>query len=487
MDKRLGHYQIVRMLGSGGMGQVYEAVHDQMKRRAAIKILHKRFAHNRQIATRFLNEAKATSMAEHPGIVHIYEFGQTDDGIAYIVMEYLSGETLRQRLDGQGGKLPPDDVMRLGRQMASALQAAHEKGIVHRDLKPVNIMIVRDPETTGGERAKILDFGLAKIIEPEGGEGITNTGTILGTPAYMAPEQCKSARAADPHSDVYSLGVIFYEMLSGDIPFDADTDAELLSKHMFSDAPPLLSKAPSAGMALAALVHRMLGKDTESRPSAGEVAAELQQLQASASISTAALSAVSGPASDGGSLRNAVPQAASPKVESAKAVVAPPTPAGPSPDEAVAEATVPKKRRGLLWFFLSLFLCGTGAAVFWQLKGHELLDGYLRKPPVRWSIASIPAEAEVLDENGKVLGKTPLSVERAHGPGTVSLTLRLDGYLDQPVTLPLSTDTAVSEKLQPLPKPQDVPTGFAPSDGGDAGSMGQPSDLAASPATSTWR
>ncbi|HNN52993.1 MAG TPA: serine/threonine-protein kinase, partial [Pseudomonadota bacterium] len=153
MDKRLGHYQIVRMLGSGGMGQVYEAVHDQMKRRAAIKILHKRFAHNRQIATRFLNEAKATSMAEHPGIVHIYEFGQTDDGIAYIVMEYLSGETLRQRLDGQGGKLPPDDVMRLGRQMASALQAAHEKGIVHRDLKPVNIMIVRDPETTGGERA----------------------------------------------------------------------------------------------------------------------------------------------------------------------------------------------------------------------------------------------------------------------------------------------------------------------------------------------
>ena len=115
------------------------------------------------------------------------------------------------------------------------------------------------------------------------------------------------------------------------------------------------------------------------------------------------------------------------------------------------------------------------------------MDAHLRKPPERWTIASIPAEAEVLDENGKVLGKTPLSVERAHGPGTVSLTLRLDGYLDQPVMLPLSTDTAVSEKLQPLPKTQDVPTGFAPSDGGDAGSKGQPSDLAASPATSTWR
>ena len=299
MDKRIGHYQIVRMIGSGGMGQVYEAVHDQMKRRAAIKILHKRFAHNRQIATRFLNEAKATSIVEHPGIVHIYEFGQTDDGTAYIVMEYLSGDTLRQRLDAQGGKLPPEAMMRIGRQMASALQSAHEKGIVHRDLKPVNIMIVRDPETTGGERSKILDFGLAKIIEPEGGEGITNTGTILGTPAYMAPEQCKSARAADPKSDVYSLGVIFYEMLSGEIPFDADTDAELLSKHMFSDAPPLLSKAPQVGMALAALVHRMLDKDLVSRPSAAEVASELQQLYGSSSLSSAMTNAVSAPVTDG--------------------------------------------------------------------------------------------------------------------------------------------------------------------------------------------
>ena len=133
MDKRLGHYQILRMLGSGGMGQVFEAVHDQIKRRAAIKILHKRFAHNRQIAARFLNEAKATSRVEHAGIVHIYEFGQTDDGVAFIVMEYLSGETLRQRLDNRGGKLTQEDAMRLCRQMASALAAAHEKGIVHRD------------------------------------------------------------------------------------------------------------------------------------------------------------------------------------------------------------------------------------------------------------------------------------------------------------------------------------------------------------------
>ena len=160
MDKRIGHYQIVRMIGSGGMGQVYEAVHDQMKRRAAIKILHKRFAHNRQIATRFLNEAKATSIVEHPGIVQIYEFGQTDDGTAYIVMEYLSGDTLRQRLDAQGGKLPPEAMMRIGRQMASALQAAHEKGIVHRDLKPVNISPVEKVARTSQlPREKCAEVG----------------------------------------------------------------------------------------------------------------------------------------------------------------------------------------------------------------------------------------------------------------------------------------------------------------------------------------
>jgi serine/threonine protein kinase len=477
VDKRLGHYQIVRMLGSGGMGQVYEAVHDQMKRRAAIKILHKRFAHNRQIATRFLNEAKATSMAEHPGIVHIYEFGTTDEGTAFIVMEYLSGDTLRQRLDGHGGKLPPEVVMRIGRQMASALHAAHEKGIVHRDLKPVNIMVVRDPETTGGERAKILDFGLAKIIEPEGGEGITNTGTILGTPAYMAPEQCKSARAADPKSDVYSLGVILYEMLSGEIPFDADTDAELLSKHMFSDPPPLLSKAPQTGMALAALVHRMLDKDSVSRPSAGAVASELAQLYGSASLSTSATNdVVAAPVSDGPSRRNVVRDAAARPGEAVPHEIATPEPTAPTAQVAAMASDGGQPGRKLLWFFLSLFLCGTGGAVAWQLKGHELYASLLRKPPIRWSIASIPAEAEVLDENGKSLGKTPLSVERPHGTGTVSLTLRLDGYLDKPLPLPLSVDTAITEKLEPLPT--NVPPTPSPAitrDGGQSADLAEAS------------
>jgi len=346
------------------------------------------------------------------------------------------------------------------------------------DLKPVNIMIVRDPETTGGERSKILDFGLAKIIEPEGGEGITNTGTILGTPAYMAPEQCKSARAADPKSDVYSLGVIFYEMLSGEIPFDADTDAELLSKHMFSDAPPLLSKAPQVGMALAALVHRMLDKDLVSRPSAAEVASELQQLYGSSSLSSAMTNAVSAPVTDGASRRNVA------KEPLPVRHVDPAAPQEVAAHEPTAKtpqlASVPgRSGRKYLWFLLSVLLCGTGGAVLWQVKGREVYAAMTQKPPVRWSIASIPAEAEVLDENGRVLGKTPLSVERPIGPGIVSLTLRLAGYLDKPVAMPLSADTAITERLELVPAPSPGPS--AVQDGGTPADLTVPTTTAQSP------
>ena len=140
MEKKIGHYTVGRLLGTGGMGQVFEAVHDQIKRRAAIKVLHKKFAHNRQIAARFLNEARATSMVQSPNLVQIYEYGQTEDGTAFLVMEYLEGSTLRQRLELSGGRFPVERAMRLCRQMASGLHAAHQKGVVHRDLKPVEIL-----------------------------------------------------------------------------------------------------------------------------------------------------------------------------------------------------------------------------------------------------------------------------------------------------------------------------------------------------------
>ena len=132
-NQKIGAYTIVRLLGAGGMGQVYEGIHDQIGRRAAIKLLHRRYANNKLIVQRFINEARAVNIVQHPSLVNIYEFGQTPDGSAYIVMEYLDGDTLRQRLERNGGRLPPEMAVRLCRQMAAALAAAHAKGIVHRD------------------------------------------------------------------------------------------------------------------------------------------------------------------------------------------------------------------------------------------------------------------------------------------------------------------------------------------------------------------
>ena len=165
MEKKIGHYTIGRLLGTGGMGQVFEAVHDQIKRRAAIKVLHKKFAHNRQIAARFLNEARATSMVQSPNLVQIYEYGQTEDGTAFLVMEYLEGSTLRQHLESSGGRFSVERAVRLCRQMASGLQAAHAKGVVHRDLKPVYVRAVGgrariDPHPAPAARTRCGSIGL---------------------------------------------------------------------------------------------------------------------------------------------------------------------------------------------------------------------------------------------------------------------------------------------------------------------------------------
>jgi serine/threonine protein kinase len=158
---KIGSYRIVRLVGEGGMGKVYEATHEQLGRRAAIKILRTEYARDPHMMARFLNEARAGGLVGHPGIGGVYEVGKLDGGAPYIVMEYLDGETLANRL-ARAGSLG-SDAFRIGRQVASALAAVHEKGIIHRDLKPDNIMLVPDAEAPGGERAKVLDFGLAKL------------------------------------------------------------------------------------------------------------------------------------------------------------------------------------------------------------------------------------------------------------------------------------------------------------------------------------
>jgi len=163
LPAHIGPYRIVRQLGEGGMGFVYEAVHEAIGRRAARKLLRPEYAHNAAIAARFVNEARAVNRGEPPGIVQVFDHGRLPDGATYIVMEYLSGETLAQRMDRSGGLLPVAVVLPLGWQLADSLAAAHAQGIIHRDIKPHNVMLVPDPSLATGQRTKLLDFGLAKL------------------------------------------------------------------------------------------------------------------------------------------------------------------------------------------------------------------------------------------------------------------------------------------------------------------------------------
>lgn len=281
--QQLGPYRIVRLLGEGGMGAVYEARQEPLDRRVAIKTLHAEHAKNKESIARFFNEAKVLSRLEHPSIVQVSDFGYADDGAAYLAMEYLRGQSLAARLRElsiRGERLALPTALQICVQVADVLGVAHGEGIVHRDLKPENLMLVADPVAPGGERVKVLDFGIAKLTTDQSGVK-TGTDQMMGTPAYMSPEQCAGAGGVDAQTDVYALGCVLYELLAGKRPFVADGLGLLLAMHMFEEPTPLLSIVPALPAPVAELVHRMLRKDKKQRPTIQEVARDLSNLLSS--------------------------------------------------------------------------------------------------------------------------------------------------------------------------------------------------------------
>jgi serine/threonine protein kinase len=261
--RRIGKYELRDKLGRGAFGVVFTARDPSLDRDVAIKVLRPTHLGNPTIVQRFLQEARATARIAHPGIVTIHDCGQVETTIgptAYIAMELLSGETLTDRLT-RCGRLAPDAAAEIVRQAASALEAAHRADVLHRDLKPDNLYIVPDPAIPCGERVKILDFGLAKL----GHDGNTQLQTVFGTPRYMSPEQCRSTAQVDHRSDIYSLGCILFELVTGRPPFEGEV-RQLLDQHQRATAPRARSFVLEVPPALDALVAEMLAKDPMVRP-----------------------------------------------------------------------------------------------------------------------------------------------------------------------------------------------------------------------------
>ena len=276
---QIGTYRIERELGQGGYGVVYVGVDPRLGRRAAIKRLLPELSDQREIVERFFNEAKAAASINHPGIVEIYDVGW-HDGSAYFAMKLVDGDSLAKRLRATG-PMQIELAATIARQVSSALVAAHAQGIIHRDLKPDNIILTRDDEVTIGERAIVLDFGIAKLARNNSLSNKTRTGVMMGTPDYMSPEQCRGAGEVDHRTDIYALGCILFEMLSGRPPFLAEGAGEVLGMHLFIEPPALRTLRFEVPPELELLVMRALAKNPHDRPETmSEFMAALQRFSA---------------------------------------------------------------------------------------------------------------------------------------------------------------------------------------------------------------
>jgi len=324
-------YRPLDLLGRGGMGEVYLARDEVLGRNVAVKVLAERYSHDGEAVERFRREARSAAALSHPHIVPVHDLGETADGARYIVMEYVSGGTLKERIL-RGGAMDARTAARVAHQVAAALGAAHEGGVIHRDVKPENVLFA------GSGEAKVGDFGIARAASSE----LTQTGFALGTAAYMSPEQA-TGQTVGPASDLYSLGVVLYQMLTGERPFEADSPLATAVKHA-NEPPPRLRRPGEGNRAfpggMDAVVGKLLAKDPADRHgSASELMADLERV-------------MDGPARVGygpAKPRGVSPRGVSPR-GAAQGVDGPP---GPGADTVLGPAAHKKRAKGRRKRFLA--------------------------------------------------------------------------------------------------------------------------------------
>jgi eukaryotic-like serine/threonine-protein kinase len=501
----IGQYRVTDILGEGGMGVVYAARHTLLGRPAAVKLLLPELSSKQELVQRFFNEARAATAIQHPGIVEIYDFGWTEEGAGFIVMELLQGETLRTRR--KQGWMPWPAALAVTRQIAGALGAAHAKGIVHRDLKPDNIFLVPDPEVPGGERIKLLDFGVAKLVDSPSDHHKTRTGAVIGTPTYMAPEQCRGIEV-DARADLYALGCILFELCSGRPPFEGVGVGDLLAAHIHVPPPALDSLMDGIPHEVEALLQRLLAK---APPDRVQTAAEVIRIIDAAGAPRHRLRAITVPP---------VPQtpapASAPRIAPAETT---------SPVDTTLSSAVTARRDPALRAPRRRLVLGGAAAVIIviALAGVIALTAFgssdesstgtpasplnetvssgssgsstappissqdspstststdaaiSQQPPptpeprppatVEVEITSSPSGAEVVS-GGKVLGTTPFHGALPHTDLDVSLVLRLRGHVTRYINVNTGAPSKRYIQLTPIappaPPPPPQPRGFNP-------------------------
>ena len=447
-----GRYKVETILGEGGMGVVYRCSHTIIGKKLALKVLRADLARDQEVTERFLNEAKSASGIGNPHIVDISDFGQFPDGATYFVMEYLNGVPLGSAIQG-GQPLPAKRLLKIGRQLAEGLAAAHAAGIVHRDLKPDNIFLIE----RGGDKdfVKILDFGIAKVSNTEG--KLTRAGAVFGTPHYMSPEQA-AGTSVDQRGDIYSLGVILYELAAAKVPFDADNFMGVLTQHMYK-APTSVREATSrpeeVSVGLEAVIMKCLSKRPENRyQSMDEVIVDIDRL-----------------------LTGATPQAAGERGDAFAAPAA-------YYDATLPSGTAPRRSRTVVAVIIAVLAVVAIAGALLKLRtptpdATPDVNARAEQRPVE-AVAAVPPQAtpvvalksvmiatEPLDaqiwKDGKSLGQGPLAVEVPEGKN-IELQIIREGYKNARVVLD-GSEGPQSIKLERVaspvrpgkPKPQATP------------------------------
>jgi len=491
IGETINNYRITQLLGEGGMGAVYLAEHPFMGRKAAIKVLRREFAEDPGLVERFMNEARAANAIRHPNIIDIIDVGRMPSGIPYLMMEFLEGESLADRI--RRGRVDIPEAMDVIMQTTGALAAAHGKGIVHRDLKPDNLFLIPDDSAPGGIRVKVLDFGIAKLrADLSGGMAKTQAGSLMGTPPYMSPEQCRGVtEEIDHRTDVYAMGIILYELLCGAPPFVSAGWGDVVLAHLTKPPPPPRSRNPEIPQALEAVILKALAKTVDERyGSASEMRAALRPLSPISTFpprqTMGALSAVG---------KTTTFRTATGEMKSL-------------PHEAWAAVPAARPKRRLL-------LVGGGVAAAGVIAAVIVMNGGKSREPVPppatpavatsvaaaphptqptppkqtppvpayvlVRIGSEPAGALVTDaKRGVVIGATPFEQRMDRMTGSIDLRLAKDGFASLDLAVPLDADYDKTVKLDKHRAPKRSHASSTPSSAAKkaAGGGGPPASAA---------